>query len=52
MTNERFDTWVIDEPETRPVGFRSLTGMVLTGVVLTIVGLLVVWAMVLLLAGS
>ena len=52
MANERFNSWLIDEGETRPIGFRSLTGTVLTGVLLTIVGLLVVWAMFLLLAGT
>ena len=52
MANERYNSWLIDEGETRPVGFRSLTRTLLTGTLFAIIGLLVVWAMFLLLASS
>jgi hypothetical protein len=50
MANERFNSWLIDEGATRPIGVRSLTRMLLTGVLLSIIGVLVVWALFLLLA--
>jgi hypothetical protein len=50
MANERFNSWLIDEGETRSVGFRSMTRMLLTGLLLTIIGALIVWAFFLLLA--
>jgi hypothetical protein len=50
MANERFNSWLIDEGETRQVGIRSLTRTLLTAVVLTVIGVLVVWAFFLLLA--
>ena len=52
MANERFNSWLIDEGETRPVGFRSLTGMLLRAALLTVIGVLVVWALFLLLASA
>jgi hypothetical protein len=52
MANERFNSWLIDEGETRPGGFRSLTGMLLRAALLTVIGVLVVWAMFLLLASA
>jgi hypothetical protein len=50
MANERFNSWLIDEGETRTVGFRSVSRMLLTGLLLTIIGALIVWAFFLLLA--
>ena len=52
MANERFNSWLIDEGETREIGFRSVTRMLLAGVLLTIIGALVVWAFFLLLASA
>jgi len=52
MANERFNSWLIDEGETRPIGMRSLSRMLFTGVLLSIIGVLVVWALFLLLASS
>ena len=52
MANERFNSWLLDEGETRSLGFASLTGLLLTGALLTIIGVLVVWASFLLLASS
>ncbi len=50
MANERFNSWLIDEGETRQVRIGSLTRTLLTAVLLTVIGVLVVWAMFLLLA--
>lgn len=50
MANERYNSWLIDEGETRQVGTRSHTRTLLTGVLLTVIGVVVVWAMFLLLA--
>ncbi len=52
MANERFNSWLIDEGDTRPLGMRSLSRMLLTAVLLTIIGVLVVWALFLLLASA
>lgn len=52
MANERFNSWLIDEGETRPIGVRSLTRMLLAAVLLTVIGVLVVWALFLLLASA
>jgi hypothetical protein len=52
VANERFNSWLIDEGETRPIGVRSVSRMVLTGILLTVIGLLVVWALFLLLASA
>jgi hypothetical protein len=52
MANERFNSWLIDEGDTRRVSFRSMTGMLLTAILLTIIGVLVVWALFLLLASA
>jgi hypothetical protein len=52
MANERFNSWLIDEGEGRPIGVRSAGRMLLTAVLLTIVGVLVVWALFLLLASA
>jgi hypothetical protein len=50
MANERFNSWLIDEGETRQVRARSLTRMLLTAALLTLIGAVVVWAFFLLLA--
>jgi hypothetical protein len=50
MANERFNSWLIDEGETRQIGVGSLARTLLTGVLLIVVGVLVVWAFFLLLA--
>ncbi|HLY47851.1 MAG TPA: hypothetical protein VKR21_01530 [Solirubrobacteraceae bacterium] len=52
MANERFNSWLIDEGDTRPIGVRSLSRMLLTAVLLTIIGVVVVWAAFLLLASA
>lgn len=52
MANERFNSWLIDEGETRPIGARSLGRLVLTAILLTVIGVLVVWALFLLLASA
>lgn len=52
MANERFNSWLIDEGEARPVSFRSLTGTLFTTALLTVIGVLVVWALFLLLASA
>jgi hypothetical protein len=52
VANERFNSWLIDEGDTRPIGVRSLTRMLLTAVLLTIIGVVVVWAAFLLLASA
>lgn len=52
MANERFNSWLIDEGESRPVSFRSLTGTLFTTALLTLIGVLVVWALFLLLASA
>jgi hypothetical protein len=52
VANERFNSWLIDEGETRPIGVQSLSGMLFTGALLTMIGVLVVWAMFLLLASA
>ena len=50
MANERFNSWLIDEGDTRQVGVRSLATTLLTAALLTVIGVLVVWAAFLLLA--
>jgi hypothetical protein len=52
VANERFNSWLIDEGETRDVSLRSLSRTLLVGIVLTIIGALVVWAFFLLLASA
>jgi len=52
VANERFNSWLIDEGDTRPIGVRSLSRMLLTAVLLTIIGVVVVWAAFLLLASA
>lgn len=52
MANERFNSWLIDEGDTRPVAIRSLSRMFLTGILLTVIGAVVVWAAFLLLASA
>ena len=52
VANERFNSWLIDEGEARPVGVRSLSRMLLTAVLLTTIGVVVVWAAFLLLASA
>jgi hypothetical protein len=52
VANERFNSWLIDEGETRDVTLRSLTRTLLAGAVLTIIGALLVWAFFLLLASA
>jgi hypothetical protein len=52
VANERFNSWLIDEGETRQVGTGSLTRTLLTAVLLTVIGVIVVWAMFLLLASA
>jgi hypothetical protein len=48
--NERYNSWLIDEGETRGVGSSSLTRTLLTAVLFTIIGVVVVWAFFLLVA--
>jgi hypothetical protein len=50
MANEHFNSWLIDEGETRQVGVRSLTTTLMTAALLTVIGVIVVWAFFLLLA--
>lgn len=50
MANERFNSWLIDEGETRQVGIGSLTRTMLLAVLFTLIGVVVVWALFLLLA--
>jgi hypothetical protein len=52
VANERFNSWLIDEGETRSVGVRSVGRMVFAAVLLTLIGVLVVWALFLLLASA
>lgn len=52
VANERFNSWLIDEGESRSLGFRSVSRMLLTGLLLTIIGALIVWAFFLLLASA
>jgi hypothetical protein len=52
VANERFNSWLIDEGKTRPIGVGSLSRMLLTGILLTIIGVVVVWAVFLLLASA
>jgi hypothetical protein len=52
VANERFNSWLIDEGETRGVEVRSIGRMVLAAVLLTVIGVLVVWALFLLLASA
>lgn len=52
MANERFNSWLIDEGETRDVTLRSLSRTLFWGVLLTVIGALVVWAFFLLLASA
>ena len=52
MANERFNSWLIDEGESRPIGAGSLSRLLLTAVLLTIIGVLVIWALFLLLASA
>jgi hypothetical protein len=50
VANERYNSWLIDEGETRPIGAGSIGRMLLTAILLTIIGVVVVWALFLLLA--
>jgi hypothetical protein len=52
MANERFNSWLIDEGETRSTGVGSVSRMLLAALLLTVIGVLVVWAMFLLLASA
>jgi hypothetical protein len=52
VANERFNSWLIDEGDTRPIGVGSVSRMLLTGILLTIIGVVVVWAVFLLLASA
>lgn len=50
MANERYNSWLIDEGESRQIVAVSVPRMLFTGTVLTLVGLVVVWALFLLVA--
>lgn len=52
VANERFNSWLIDEGERRPIEAKSLSRMLFTALLLSAVGVLVVWALFLLLASS
>jgi hypothetical protein len=52
MANERYNSWLIDDRETRQFGLGSLTRTLLMAVLFTVIGALVVWAFFLLLASA
>jgi hypothetical protein len=52
VANERFNSWLINEGEARPTGFRSVSQMLAAAALLTVIGVLVVWALFLLLASA